>query len=200
MLVSLSASAGFNSTLVRLEEGRDYEPKTWQIRFNSTLVRLEDDSLSAVSARSSKFQFHAGSIRGVLDQLTFIKPPPFQFHAGSIRGRNVSEIIALFKKQFQFHAGSIRGASFPNLPVWNHLSFNSTLVRLEVAGSSAGVRLRHAFQFHAGSIRGDRIPSDSVPPPKFQFHAGSIRGGPLHDVCDPCRTGFNSTLVRLERV
>ena len=153
--------------------------------------------------RSSRFQFHAGSIKGPPTATTMSPTPTwfqfhagsikgvyhvhelcagrhgFQFHAGSIKGRVPARNAALRLQRFQFHAGSIKGLLALLALLTSQYSFNSTLVRLKArACRSAGRPCPNTpFQFHAGSIKGSYPAASGVSASKlFQFHAGSIKG------------------------
>ncbi len=83
-----------------------------------------------IDSVSKSFQFHFGSIGSNLLLISFKSGLKFQFHFGSIgRKLNCKKHDNLF--WFQFHFGSI-GRRVPELVIGCPLSFNSTLVRLEV--------------------------------------------------------------------
>jgi len=74
--------------------------------FNSTLVRLEEYLLITASISSFLFQFHFGSIGRFDTSDMYSEEVVFQFHFGSI-GRQVLRLICMILQEFQFHFGSI---------------------------------------------------------------------------------------------
>ena len=72
------------------------------------MVRLKDiDEVDHVHYKL--FQFHYGSIKGVLLLIFRTGISGFQFHYGSIKG--LSSVVNLTADyRFQFHYGSIKGA------------------------------------------------------------------------------------------
>ncbi len=101
----------------------------------------------------------------------------FQFHAGSIRG--LDALIGMDpKSKFQFHAGSIRGVLAEAAQELAQYGFNSTLVRLEVDSGDALFEKKHRFNSTLVRLEDRPRKRDLHPRTAFQFHAGSIRGSP----------------------
>ena len=75
------------------------------------------------------FQFHFGTIEGNKPVEQGLCLSQFQFHFGTIEGF-IASCTSSLSVMFQFHFGTIEGEilGYKNI---NHLSFNSTLVRLK---------------------------------------------------------------------
>ncbi len=157
------------------------------------MVRLKGSNPASVPPGRPQFQFHDGSIKGMLGGYFIGLYRLFQFHDGSIKGHQV-KICQDLCCAFQFHDGSIKGALVDGYTI-HHLSFNSTMVRLKEQGPPHRQHMT-LFQFHDGSIKGKQgiILKKSI---GFQFHDGSIKGNLQHYTPIPIYR-FNSTMVRLK--
>jgi len=98
-----------------------------------------------------KFQFHYGSVKRIVADSAEVRLIEFQFHYGSVKRR--------------MNATTLKGLGY----------FNSTMVRLKVAGVPFNVYQVVKFQFHYGSVKRLKAYIVSEPRIKFQFHYGSVK-------------------------
>ena len=78
-------SSYFNSTMVRLKARLEYLLPFANRYFNSTMVRLKVIILIVVIIPCFVFQFHYGTIKSVLADLSGNGHDIFQFHYGTIK-------------------------------------------------------------------------------------------------------------------
>ena len=189
------------------------------IRFNSTLVRLQLDS-----GMKGYPELHCFNSTLVRLQLTYFHslhwkervsiPHWFDYSPDKTRRDSIALYVSI-PHWFDY------SVLFVEYVTSSHHRFNSTLVRLQPSSSLRIAAKYFWFQFHTGSITARTIFSPGPANNLFQFHTGSITAlceerlwddpwmfqfhtgsitAMLQKQCLIRLLGFNSTLVRLQRI
>jgi len=93
--------------MVRLKEGEEQLKRMEDINFNSTMVRLKEGKIDNFGKLVEIFQFHYGSVKSLFIVALCIRGDKFQFHYGSVKRLSVS-LTFLVTREFQFHYGSVK--------------------------------------------------------------------------------------------